>query len=128
MKFQSRNVFGEPIKTCSNEPMTGFYRNGCCDSGDEDHGDHMVCAIMTTEFLKFSKSKGNDLSTPIPQYNFPGLKPGDRWCLCAPRWKEAYDAGMAPDVVLEATNELVLNVVSMDMLLEYAYKEGQKAD
>lgn len=128
MKLQSRNVFGESIETCSNEPRTGFYRNGCCDSGDEDHGDHMVCAIMTKEFLDFSKSKGNDLSTPVPQYNFPGLKPGDRWCLCAPRWKEAYDAGMAPDVVLEATNELSLNVVSMNMLLEHAHKEEQTVD
>lgn len=127
MKFQSRNVFGEPIKTCSEDPLTGFYRNGCCDSGEDDQGDHMVCVIMTAEFLEFSKSKGNDLSTPIPQYNFPGLKPGDRWCLCAPRWKEAYDAGMAPKVVLEATNELTLNVVSMDMLLEHAYKEEKTA-
>lgn len=128
MKFQSRNVFGEPLETCSDDPVTGFYRNGCCDSGEDDRGDHMVCVIMTSEFLEFSKSKGNDLSTPIPQYNFPGLKPGDRWCLCAPRWREAYEAGMAPDVVLEATNELTLNVVSMDMLLEYAHKEGRKVD
>lgn len=125
MKFQSRNVFGEPIQICSKDPITGFYRNGCCDSGEDDQGDHMVCAIMTEEFLEFSKSKGNDLSTPIPQYNFPGLNPGDRWCLCAPRWKEAYVVGMAPDVVLEATNELTLNVVSMEMLLEHAYKEGK---
>lgn len=128
MKFQSRNVFGEPLETCSDDPVTGFYRNGCCDSGEDDRGDHMVCVIMTSEFLEFSKSKGNDLSTPIPQYNFPGLKPGDRWCLCAPRWREAYEAGMAPDVVLEATNELTLNVVSMEMLLEYAHKEETAAD
>lgn len=128
MKFQSRNVFGEPLETCSDDPVTGFYRNGCCDSGEDDRGDHMVCVIMTSEFLDFSKSKGNDLSTPIPQYNFPGLKPGDRWCLCAPRWREAYEAGMAPDVVLEATNELTLNIVSMEMLLEYAHKEGRKVD
>lgn len=128
MKFQSRNVFGEPLESCSEDPITGFYRNGCCDSGEDDRGDHMVCAIMTAEFLEFSKSKGNDLSTPVPQYNFPGLKPGDRWCLCAPRWKEAYDAGMAPKVVLEATNELTLNVVSMDMLLEYAHKERRTAE
>lgn len=123
MKFQSRNVFGEPIESCSDDPVTGFYRNGCCDSGDDDLGDHMVCAVMTAEFLEFSKSKGNELSTPIPQYNFPGLEPGDRWCLCAQRWKEAYEAGMAPKVVLEATNELTLEVVSMEMLLEHAYKE-----
>ncbi len=128
MKFQSKNVFGEPLETCSEDPVTGFYRNGCCDSGEDDQGDHMVCAIMSAEFLEFSKSKGNDLSTPIPQYNFPGLNPGDRWCLCAPRWKEAYDAGMAPDVVLEATNELTLNLVSIDMLLEHAHKERRTVD
>lgn len=128
MKFQSRNVFGESLETCSNDPLTGFYRNGCCDSGEDDRGNHMVCTIMTAEFLEFSKSKGNDLSTPIPQYNFPGLQPGDRWCLCALRWKEAYDAGMAPKVVLEATNELTLNVISMEMLLEHAYKEERTAD
>lgn len=128
MKFQSKNVFGEPLETCSKDPVTGFYRNGCCDSGEDDQGDHMVCAIMSAEFLEFSKSKGNDLSTPIPQYNFPGLNPGDRWCLCAPRWKEAYDAGMAPDVVLEATNELTLNVVSMEVLLEHAHKERRTVD
>lgn len=87
----------------------------------------MVCAIMTVDFLAFSKAKGNDLSTPIPQFNFPGLEPGDRWCLCAPRWKEAYDAGMAPKVVLEATNELTLNIVSMEMLLEHAFKKEQEA-
>ncbi|MDX1640835.1 MAG: DUF2237 domain-containing protein [Balneolaceae bacterium] len=125
MKFQSRNVFGEPLQTCSTEPLTGYYRNGCCDSGEDDRGDHMVCAIMTKDFLKFSKAKGNDLSTPMPQFNFPGLKPGDQWCLCAPRWKEAYEEGMAPKVVLEATNELTLEVVSMDMLLEYAYKREE---
>lgn len=128
MKFKSRNVFGEPISTCSEKPVTGFYRNGCCESGEDDQGDHMVCAVMTEEFLRFSKSRGNDLSTPIPQYNFPGLEPGDRWCLCAPRWKEAFDAGKAPKVVLEATNELALNIVSMDLLLEYAYKKEQKTD
>lgn len=128
MKFQSRNVFGEPIETCSEDPVTGFYRNGCCDSGEDDRGDHTVCAIMTDDFLEFSKSKGNDLSTPIPQYNFPGLQPGDRWCLCAPRWKEAFEAGMAPKVVLEATNEQTLDVVSMDMLLEYAHKESRTTE
>lgn len=128
MKLQSRNVFGEPIETCSENPLTGFYRNGCCDSGEDDRGDHTVCAIMTADFLEFSKSKGNDLSTPISNYNFPGLQPGDRWCLCAPRWKEAYDAGMAPKVILEATNELTLNVVSMEMLLEHAYKKEEQTE
>ena len=127
MKFHSRNVFGEPLQTCSMNPLTGFYRNGCCDSGEDDQGDHMICAVMTENFLRFSKAKGNDLSTPMPQFNFPGLKHGDRWCLCAARWKEAYDEGMAPMVVLEATNELALEVVSMDMLLEYAYKEEKSS-
>jgi len=128
MKFHSKNVFGEPIQTCSENPLTGFYRNGCCDSGEEDLGNHMVCAIMTEEFLEFSKSIGNDLSTPIPQYNFPGLKPGDRWCLCAQRWKEAYDIGMAPKIVLEATNELALDIIPIELLLKYAHKEQTAAD
>lgn len=123
MSFQSKNVFGESIQTCSNDPITGFYRNGCCDSKKDDQGDHMVCAVMTEEFLHFSKSKGNDLSTPVPQYNFPGLNPGDQWCLCVERWKEAYDEGVAPKVALEATNELALEVVSMEMLLEHVYKK-----
>lgn len=122
MKFNSKNVFGEPLQTCSENPMTGFYRNGCCDSGEDDRGQHMVCAVMTKQFLQFSKSKGNDLTTPMPQFNFPGLKPGDNWCLCAARWKEAYDAGMAPKVLLESTNELALNIVTMEMLIEHAYK------
>jgi uncharacterized protein len=123
MPEKSRNVFGEPIATCSSDPLTGFYRNGCCDSGPEDYGRHMVCAVMTDEFLTFSKAAGNDLSTPMPMYNFPGLSAGDRWCLCALRWKEAYDAGMAPRVVLEATNEKILEFVTMDQLLEHAWKE-----
>lgn len=122
MKLQSRNVFGEPIKDCSHDPLTGFYRNGCCDTEVEDHGKHTVCAIMTDEFLHFSKSKGNDLSTPLPQFDFPGLKAGNRWCLCVLRWKEAYDEGMAPFVDLEATNEKSLNFVAIENLLEYAYK------
>ena len=122
MKLSSKNVFGEPIKTCSEDPLTGFYRTGCCDSGREDHGKHMVCAVMTDEFLRFSKAMGNDLSTPVPQFRFPGLKAGDRWCLCALRWKEAYEAGMAPKVVLEATNEKVLDFVTMQALLDHAFK------
>lgn len=121
MSETSMNVFGEKIAVCSKDPLTGFYRNGCCDSAPEDRGRHMVCAIMTEEFLEFSKSAGNDLSTPLPQYNFPGLNAGDRWCLCALRWKEAYDAGKAPKVVLEATNELALDFVTMDELLECAF-------
>lgn len=117
---KSMNVFGEPISTCSHNPVTGFYRNGCCDSGKEDRGKHMVCAVMTDEFLLFSKARGNDLSTPLPHYNFPGLQAGDRWCLCALRWKEAFDAGVAPPVYLEATNEDVLEYIPMNALLEYA--------
>jgi uncharacterized protein (DUF2237 family) len=121
--MNGKNVFGSDLITCSESPKTGFYRDGCCNTGPQDKGVHTVCAIMTEEFLVFSKSRGNDLSTPMPQWNFPGLKPGDRWCLCAPRWLEAYKAGKAPYVKLEATHEKTLDVVEMDMLLEYAVKE-----
>ncbi len=118
----SKNVFGEPLETCNEDPMTGFYRDGCCNTGPQDHGLHLVCAVMTDEFLKFSKARGNDLSTPVPQYRFPGLKAGDKWCLCALRWKEAYDAGAAPKVYLEATHEKVLDHVPMEALLEHALR------
>jgi uncharacterized protein (DUF2237 family) len=120
---KSLNVFGEKLENCSDNPLTGFYRTGCCETGPQDSGRHLVCAVMTNEFLEFSKLQGNDLSTPIPQYNFPGLKEGDQWCLCALRWKEAYEAGMAPKVVLEATNEKVLQIIEMSNLLAHAYKE-----
>lgn len=126
MNEPSKNVFGEPIAVCSEDPLTGFYRNGCCDSGPDDGGRHMVCAVMTDEFLGFSKAMGNDLSTPMPQYNFQGLKAGDHWCLCALRWKEAFDAGMAPKVVLEATNEKVLHYITMQELLTHAYRTELK--
>lgn len=119
----SFNVFGEKLETCSNDPLTGFYRTGCCETGPQDSGRHLVCAVMTDEFLEFSKLQGNDLITPIPQYNFPGLKDGDRWCLCALRWKEAYEAGVAPEVVLESTNERVLEIVEMKDLLAHAHKK-----
>ena len=99
------NVLGEPLDICSFKPMTGFYRDGCCNTGREDVGSHTVCVVMTDEFLEFSKSRGNDLSTPMPEYGFPGLKSGDRWCLCAPRWQEAFEANQAPRVVLRATHE-----------------------
>lgn len=122
MMYPSKNVFGEALTPCSEQPLTGFYRTGCCESGPQDQGKHMVCAIMTDDFLSFSKSRGNDLSTPLPQYHFPGLKAGDKWCLCVLRWKEAYEAGMAPDVDLEATHEESLRVVTMEMLLEHAFK------
>ncbi len=110
------NVLGTPLEPCSLDPMTGFYRNGCCDTGSEDQGVHIVCAVMTEEFLAFSKERGNDLSTPVPMSEFPGLKAGDRWCLCAARWREAYDAGCAPTVVLEATHARMLEWASLDEL------------
>jgi uncharacterized protein (DUF2237 family) len=102
---EPRNVLGERLEACSLRPMTGFFRDGCCDTSREDVGSHTVCAVMTAAFLEFSKSRGNDLSTPVPEYGFPGLQPGDRWCLCAPRWQEAFEAGRAPRVALRATHE-----------------------
>lgn len=120
----AKNVFGTDIITCSEEPMTGFFRDGCCKTGPQDQGVHTVCAVMTEEFLEFSKLKGNDLSTPRPQWKFPGLKPGDRWCLCASRWVEAYKAGKAPKVKLEATHEKTLEIVDLDTLVKYAVREG----
>jgi uncharacterized protein (DUF2237 family) len=116
----SINVLGEPLKPCSEAPMTGFFRDGCCNTGAEDVGLHVVCVVTTAEFLAFSKSRGNDLSTPIPEYGFPGLKPGDRWCLCAARWQEALEAGVAPRVVLAATHAAALQVVSLDDLKRHA--------
>jgi hypothetical protein len=116
----ARNVLGERLRTCCTAPMTGFYRTGRCETGPQDVGLHVVCAEMTEAFLAFSKSRGNDLSTPVPAYGFPGLKPGDRWCLCAGRWKEALDAGKAPKVVLAATHEAALAVVSLDELKAHA--------
>jgi hypothetical protein len=116
------NIFGTPLIPCSTAPMTGFYRDGCCNTGPEDRGLHMVCAVMTDEFLAFSFAQGNDLSTPRPQWQFSGLKAGDRWCLCALRWKDAFEAGKAPLVVLEASHEKVLDHVEMKNLLAYAFK------
>jgi uncharacterized protein (DUF2237 family) len=117
------NVFGDELIDCSNEPLTGFYRDGCCNSGEDDFGVHTVCVILTDEFLSFSKSAGNDLSTPRPEYIFPGLKAGERWCLCAARWVEAYRAGKAPLVVLEATHERTLDFIDLHELVKYAWKE-----
>ena len=116
----ARNVLGQELMPCSNAPLTGFYRNGCCETGPDDTGLHTVCAVMTAAFLAFSRSVGNDLSTPRPDFNFPGLRPGDRWCLCAPRWKEALDAGATPGVVLEATHEETLAIVTLDVLRDHA--------
>jgi uncharacterized protein (DUF2237 family) len=115
-----RNVFGEIIDTCSNRPMTGFYRTGCCHTGEDDVGLHTVCIEVSAEFLAFSKLRGNDLSSPLPEFGFPGLDAGDRWCLCAQRWKEAFDAGMAPRVILRATHEATLEVVALADLKRYA--------
>jgi hypothetical protein len=120
MPRDSRNVLGGRLGGCSTSPRTGFYRNGCCDTGTEDRGLHVVCAQMTEAFLAFSVRQGNDLVTPVPEFGFPGLKPGDRWCLCAARWREAHEAGMAPPVVLEATHEAALEVVSFEALVEHA--------
>lgn len=120
-KLESKNIFGEDLISCSTSPITGFYRNGCCDTGSEDLGVHTICVILTNEFLEFSKNQGNDLSTPMPQFGFSGLKAGDRWCLCAERWKEAFHAGAAPKVVLEATHEYSLKIVSMQDLISHAF-------
>jgi uncharacterized protein (DUF2237 family) len=114
------NVLGTPLVPCSTSPMTGYYRDGCCNTGAGDFGAHTVCAEVTTAFLEFSKAQGNDLSTPRPEFQFPGLKPGDRWCLCASRWQEALEAGMAPPVVLEATHASTLEYVSMGELQSHA--------
>jgi uncharacterized protein len=118
--LHAQNVLGKPLKPCSLAPLTGYYRTGCCDTGADDRGVHVVCAEMTFEFLVFSRSRGNDLSTPVPQFGFPGLKPGDRWCLCAGRWKEALDAGCAPRVFLESTHLEALRSVSLDDLKRHA--------
>ncbi len=118
------NVLGTPLQLCCQSPMTGFYRDGFCRTGGQDFGMHTVCAQMTAEFLEFTKTRGNDLSTPVPAYPFPGLKPGDRWCLCASRWKEAFDAGVAPPVVLSATNARTLEVVSLQELKSHAVDES----
>ena len=117
----ARNVLGGELASCSTDPVTGFYRNGCCETGPHDVGMHTVCAVMTAEFLAFSRAAGNDLSTPRPEFAFPGLKPGDRWCLCAPRWKEALDAGMAPQLVLEACHEETLAIVPLGVLNDFAF-------
>jgi uncharacterized protein len=119
----AKNVLGGDLEECSCDPMTGFFRNGKCDTCGDDHGMHTVCAEMTEEFLEFSKSAGNDLSTPIPMYDFPGLQPGDRWCLCLPRWIEAHNADMAPRIYLQATHMSVIEFVSLETLREYAVDE-----
>ncbi len=116
----SRNVLGEPLAPCSERPMTGFFRDGCCNTGPQDLGSHTVCVVTTADFLAFSKSRGNDLSTPVPALGFAGLEPGDRWCLCAPRWQEALEAGKAPRIVLRATHEGALEYCTLEDLKRYA--------
>lgn len=118
--MDERNVLGEPLQPCSDNPLTGFFRNGYCATGPDDVGRHVVCAEMTAEFLAFPKAHGNDLTTPRPEWDFPGLKPGDRWCLVAPRWVEAHAAGMAPRVALLSTHEAVLRYVELATLKGYA--------
>lgn len=114
------NVLGGPLATCSAAPLTGFWRDGCCNTGPEDRGVHTVCAVMTEAFLAFSRAAGNDLSTPRPEFGFAGLQPGDRWCLCAARWVEALDAGAAPKLVLAATHIATLRLASLDVLKAHA--------
>ena len=119
-KAESKNVLGQAMQTCGCDPMTGFFRDGCCDTGPDDLGVHTVCCVVSEEFLAVSKHLGNDLITPMPQYGFPGLKPGDRWCVCAARWLQVFQAGAACPVVLEATHENTLRIVPFDLLLEFA--------
>lgn len=120
----AKNIFGEPLKSCCNNPLTGYFRDGFCRTNAADQGSHTVCAIVSEEFLDFSKRRGNDLITSRPEYQFPGLKSGDKWCLCALRWKEAFEAGVAPKVILEATNEKTLEYIHIQDLIANAYKES----
>jgi len=120
----SVNVLGEALDPCSTDPMTGFFRNGCCDTSEEDQGSHTVCVVMTAEFLAFSKAVGNDLSTPRPEFGFEGLQPGDQWCLCAARFLQAYRAGRAPRVKLTATHKRALEIVPMEYLREHALERN----
>ena len=114
------NVLGGPLLTCSDQPLTGFFRDGCCNTSEDDFGSHTVCIVLTDEFLAYSKAAGNDLSTPRPEFDFPGLKAGQRWCLCAARWVEAYRAGKAPKVSLNSTNQAALEIVPLDLLKQHA--------
>ncbi len=117
---ESLNVFDEAIESCSEQPLTGFFRDGCCNTSDQDVGSHTVCVQVTAEFLEFSRFRGNDLSTPQPEFGFPGLEPGDRWCLCAARWLEAHEHGMAPKVYLRRTHKRALEIVPMATLRKFA--------
>lgn len=117
---ESLNVFGEPLESCSEKPVTGYFRDGCCNTSDDDLGSHTVCVEVSRVFLEFSRFRGNDLSTPRPEFGFPGLKPGDRWCLCAERWREAHDAGMAPRVFLRSTHKRALEIVPIALMKAFA--------
>ncbi len=117
---KAKNVLGGELLDCSHAPLTGFFRDGCCNTGAQDRGVHTVCVRMTAEFLAFSKARGNDLSTPMPDFGFPGLQPGDQWCLCAARWQEAFEAGAAPRVVLAATHERTLEICALEDLKRFA--------
>ena len=125
MTKTARNVLGEPLIACSTDPLTGFYRDGCCNTGEQDQGLHLVCCVVTADFLAFSQSVGNDLSTPRPEYHFPGLNPGDRWCVCVQRWVQAEAAGCAPKVVLAATHIATLEFADRDTLNRYAIDNPQ---
>ena len=121
--IMEKNVFGEPLEICCTSPMTGYFRDGLCRTVLKDTGTHTVCAVMTDEFLKFSASRGNDLITPMPYYQFPGLKAGDKWCLCVSRWIQAYKAGKAPMLILEATHEKTLDYTELNILVKYSFKD-----
>jgi uncharacterized protein (DUF2237 family) len=121
--LMSMNIYGEKLIPCCTSPLTGYYRDGYCNTDANDAGVHSVCVVVTNEFLVYSKSIGNDLITPMPEWNFPGLVPGDRWCLCASRWVEAWKAGVAPQVVLEATHEKTLDLIPLDELVKFAFKD-----
>ena len=125
--IKAKNVLGGELQSCSTNPRTGFYRDACCNTGPEDAGVHTVCVVVTKEFLEFSKESGNDLSTPMPRYGFPGLTPGDQWCLCAERWKDAYHADMAPAVILAATHEATLQYVTLEELEIFAL-DGEETE
>ena len=120
MNLDQLNIFNEPLELCSNEPKTGFFRTGCCETDAQDIGTHTVCAIMDKEFLQFSLHQGNDLITPVVDFDFPGLKPGDRWCLCVNRWLEAFEAGFAPHIIARATNIKTLDIIPLDKIKLFA--------
>ena len=124
MRKEQKNVLGKELQACCMDPVTGYYRDGFCHSFSDDMGKHLVCVRITEAFLAYSKSVGNDLSTPVPEYQFPGLKEGDQWCLCAARWQEAFEAGLAPKVVLESTHENALSEASLSDMMSHQYKKG----